>query len=41
LIAVAVFEWVGLGILRSAWINIDLIWTVALVLTGALLLFLS
>ena len=41
LIAVAVFEWVGLGILRSAWINIDLIWAVALVLTGALLLFLS
>ncbi len=41
LIAVAVFEWVGLGILRSAWINIDLIWTVALVLTGALLLLLS
>jgi len=41
LIAVAVFQWVGLGILRSAWINIDLIWTVALVLTGALLLFLS
>ena len=41
LIAVAVFEWVGLGILRSAWINIDLIWTVALALTGALLLLLS
>ncbi len=41
LIAVAVFQWVGLGILRSAWINIDLIWTVALVLTGALLLLLS
>jgi hypothetical protein len=41
LIAVAVFQWVGLGILRSAWINIDLIWTVALALTGALLLLLS
>jgi hypothetical protein len=41
LIAVVVFQWVGLGILRSAWINIDLIWTVALALTGALLLLLS
>jgi hypothetical protein len=41
LIAVAVFEWVGLGILRIAWINIDLVWTVALALTGALLLLLS
>ncbi len=41
LIAVVVFQWVGLGILRSAWINIDLIWTAALALTGTLLLFLS
>jgi hypothetical protein len=38
-IALVVYEWVGLAILRSAWINIDLIWTVALALTGTILLF--
>jgi hypothetical protein len=37
-IAVAVREWLGLAILRGAWINFDLIWTVALVLTGLVLL---
>ena len=37
-IAVAVYEWVGLAILRSAWINVDLIWTAALVVAGAWLL---
>ena len=38
-IAVAVREWLGLAVLRSAWINFDLVWTVALVLTGLVLLF--
>lgn len=38
-IAVAVYEWVGLEILRSAWINVDLIWTVAMLAAGGLLLF--
>jgi hypothetical protein len=37
-IAVAVYEWLGLAILRRAWLNVDLIWTVALVVTGAILL---
>ena len=37
-IAVAVYEWIGLEILRHAWLNVDLIWTLALVLAGALLL---
>jgi len=37
-IAVAVYEWVGLGILRRGWINLDLVWTIALVAAGALLL---
>jgi len=36
--AVAVYEWVGLEVLRRAWINVDLIWTVALVAAGSLLL---
>ncbi len=36
--AVAVYEWVGLAILRSAWINVDLIWTIALMAAGVWLL---
>ena len=41
LMAVIVYRWVGLAILRRAWINLDLIWTVALAATGALLIFLQ
>lgn len=37
-IAVIVYEWVGLEILRRAWINVDMIWTLALLLAGSLLL---
>ncbi|MEW6641720.1 MAG: hypothetical protein AB1586_14545 [Pseudomonadota bacterium] len=37
-IAVTVYEWIGLDILRHAWLNVDLIWTLALVLAGGLLL---
>jgi hypothetical protein len=37
-IAVAVYEWFGLELLRRAWLNVDLIWAVALLATGALLL---
>lgn len=37
-IAVVVYRWVGLAILRSAWVNLDLIWTAALVATGLVLL---
>ena len=33
-IAIAVYEWVGLAILRRAWINVDLIWAAALVGAG-------
>ena len=35
-IAVLVFEKLGVGILRRAWFNLDLIWSAALVATGAL-----
>jgi hypothetical protein len=35
---VLVYEWVGVSILRTAWINLDLIWTGALAATGLLLL---
>jgi hypothetical protein len=38
-VAVAVYEWIGLEILRHAWLNLDLIWTLALLLAGGLLLF--
>jgi hypothetical protein len=38
LIAVAVYRWIGLAILRSAWLNFDRIWTAALVATGLVLL---
>jgi hypothetical protein len=37
-IAVAVYEWIGLEILRRAWFNVDLIWTLAIVVAGSLLL---
>jgi hypothetical protein len=33
-IAVIVYERVGLRFLRTAWVNLDLIWSVALVVTG-------
>ncbi len=35
LIAVIVYEKVGLRFLRTAWVNLDLIWAAALVITGA------
>jgi hypothetical protein len=35
-IALAVYEWIGLRILRSAWINLDAIWAGALIAAGTL-----
>jgi hypothetical protein len=40
LIAFVVFEKTGIGILRRAWINLDLIWAGTLIATGLLSLFL-
>ena len=37
-IAVAIYEWVGLAFLRRGWINLDRLWRAALVATGLLLL---
>jgi hypothetical protein len=37
-VAVVVYEWVGLAFLRRGWINLDLLWTLALVATGLILL---
>jgi|SRR5687768_6076225 len=39
-VAVLVFEKLGVGILRRAWFNLDLIWSAALIATGALTLLL-
>ena len=36
LIAVIVYERVGLRVLRRGWINLDAIWAAALLLTGVL-----
>jgi hypothetical protein len=35
LIAIVVYRKFGLALLRSAWINLDLVWAVALIVTGA------
>ncbi|MGI9485940.1 MAG: hypothetical protein ACR2RF_08680 [Geminicoccaceae bacterium] len=37
-IAVIVYEWIGLDFLRRGWINLDLLWTAALIATGLFLL---
>jgi hypothetical protein len=37
-IAGLVYEWLGLERLRRAWLNVDLVWLIALVATGVLLL---
>ena len=37
-IAVLVFEKLGVGVLRRAWINLDAIWATALIATGTLTL---
>jgi hypothetical protein len=36
LIAWVVFTWLGVGLLRRAWINLDVIWAIALIVTGGL-----
>jgi hypothetical protein len=38
-IALVVYEKVGLAILRKAWVNLDLIWAIAIVAAGAFTLF--
>lgn len=37
-IAILVYEWIGVAVLRRAWINLDLIWILALAATGVILL---
>ena len=38
LVALLVYEWLGLAVLRSAWLNLDLVWSAALIATGLVLL---
>ncbi len=37
-IAVVVYEWLGLAFLRRGWVNVDLLWTIALIGAGAFLI---
>jgi hypothetical protein len=37
-IAIAVYKWIGVAFLRRGWINLDLLWTTALILCGTVLL---
>ena len=38
IISISVYKWVGLAFLRRGWINLDLLWTVALAACGVILL---
>jgi hypothetical protein len=38
-VAVAVYEWLGVAILRQAWFNLHRLWAVALVAAGVITLF--
>ena len=38
IVALVVYEWVGLDFLRRGWINLDLVWTMALIGIGLWLL---
>ena len=39
LVAVVVYEKLGLGVLRKAWLNLDRVWATAVVAAGAVSLF--
>jgi hypothetical protein len=39
LLAILVYEYVGVRMLRSAWINLDVVWAGSLIITGAVTLF--
>jgi hypothetical protein len=39
LVAILVYEKLGVAILRRAWFNVDLVWMLALMITGAFILF--
>jgi hypothetical protein len=39
LVAVIVYEVVGLALLRKAWFNLDLLWSIGLMVAGVVTLF--
>ena len=38
IVSIVVYKWVGVAFLRRGWINLDLVWTIALVVCGVILL---
>jgi hypothetical protein len=38
-VALLIYGWLGLGVLRHGWVNFDILWTLGLVATGLLLIF--
>ena len=38
LVSIVVYKWIGVGFLRRGWINLDLLWTIALVICGIIVL---
>ncbi|MGN6748676.1 MAG: hypothetical protein ACTHJS_08800 [Xanthobacteraceae bacterium] len=38
IVSIVVYKWIGVAFLRRGWINLDLMWTVALALCGIILL---
>ena len=38
IVSIVVYKWIGVGFLRRGWINLDLIWTIALVMCGIMVL---
>jgi len=38
IVSLVVYKWVGVAFLRRGWINLDLLWTIALVICGIVLL---
>src|SRR5262249_12465646 len=37
-ISIAVYKWIGVAFLRRGWINLDLVWAIALIVCGGILL---
>ena len=40
-VAWVIYAWIGLAVLRRAWINLDVLWSLALIATGAVFLLLA
>lgn len=38
IVSIVVYKWIGVGFLRRGWINLDLMWTIALAICGLIVL---